>query len=288
MLENRRKIAILSDSTADLNEEFIKEYDIKFLPLHVNFGDKEYLDKVNIKNEDIFNWAETNGELAKTSAVSLGAAINLINETLENYEKVLFFTISSKLSSTFKIVQMAGEQSHRPEDVKVIDSLNLATGISMLILKAGDMIDKGLDIEEIEKSLDAIKDKVGTSFVIDSLKYLKMGGRCTGIEAFAGSALKLHPKIVMKNGELGSGKKYRGQIDRVITNYSKEILENYQDYDNSAIFLTYVGVNEKLLSSIYDEVVSLNYFENVYLIETGSVISSHCGPGTFGMIYLEK
>ena len=129
---------------------------------------------------------------------------------------------------------------------------------------------------------------VRASFIVDTLTYLHRGGRCSGVAALAGGALKLHPKIVVENGAMKPDKKYRGKMNSAIMTYVKDLEPQIKNAKTDRVFLTHSGCDEELLQSIYDYVKELNIFKEIHIARAGGVISSHCGPGTFGLLFIEN
>ena len=127
---------------------------------------------------------------------------------------------------------------------------------------------------------------VRSSFVVDTLVYLHRGGRCGGLTALAGSMLRLHPKIIVENGSMIVGKKYRGKIDKVILNYVQDMEEELKQAREDRIFITHSNCDDATVQAVYDYLDSLQHFKEIFITSAGSVISSHCGPGTLGVLFV--
>jgi len=281
-------IRIVADSTCDLSKEIIEEYGISIVPLHIVLGEKEYLDGKEISPDEIYAWAETNEDTPKTSAVGFEEALNLMQPMLETEDEMIIFTISEKMSTTANVFRMAAEELELENRVSVVDSANLSTGIGLMVIKAAKMSKEGNSREEICQDIEEIKAKVRASFVVDTLTYLHRGGRCSSVSALAGGVLKLHPKIVVKEGAMSADKKYRGKMDNVIMDYVKDIEKEMKSADKSLVFITHSGCEQGIIDSVYSYVKELNYFERIEITRAGGVISSHCGPGTLGVLYISK
>ena len=199
---------------------------------------------------------------------------------------ILFFGISSKLSATIQSATLAAQEFDEGR-VRVIDSENLSMGIGLLAIKAAQWVSQGLSTEEIYQKIEALKPKVRTSFVIDTLKYLHMGGRCSSIELIAGTVLKIRPQILVKDGSLVVLDKHRGKKEKVLNAFYKKYVSDNGKIDTDSIVIAH---SADIDSAEFLRNKASNDFDskNIYLAEAGTVISSHCGPGTVGIIYIEK
>lgn len=281
-------IKIVSDSTSDLSKELIEKYDIQTAPLHILLGEKEYLDGVDITPDDIYAWADANNDTPKTSAIGFEEAINIMKPIVGTDDEMIVFTISGKMSTTINVFRMVAEELEIENQISVIDSENLSTGSGLLILKAATMAKEGKSRAEICQVIEALKGKVRASFVVDTLTYLHRGGRCSSIAALAGGVLKLHPKIVVTDGAMSADKKYRGKIGKAIVDYVKDIEVALKEADTERVFITHSGCDQELLDKVYEYLKELNHFDEILITRAGGVISSHCGPGTLGVLYLSK
>lgn len=281
-------IKIISDSTCDLSAELLSKYGISILPLHILLGEKEYRDGLDITPNDIYAWSDEHKTTPKTSAPALTDAISLFKPFIENGDEIIAFSISSDMSTSCNVMKLAAEQLDAQNKVFVIDSANLSTGIGLLVIKAAIMAKEGKTASEIVESIEALKDYVRASFVVDTLTYLHRGGRCSSVAALTGSVLKLHPKIVVEHGKMDATKKYRGKIKSVILQYAKDLEEALKNSQPERVFITHSGCDEKIIEAVKDYLKSLNIFEEILVTHAGGVISSHCGPGTLGVLFISK
>ena len=281
-------IKIISDSTCDLTKELLEEYDISILPLHVMLGEKDLLDGVTVTPDEIYEWADANKTTPKTSAPSIEDAIDLIKPYVENGDNVIYFSISKEMSTSINVINLAVDELEANDKVFVIDSGNLSTGVGHLVLEAATMVKEGMDVKDIVAKIEELKPRVRASFVVDTLTYLHRGGRCGSVAALAGGVLKLHPKIVVEDGKMGATKKYRGKMDSVILSYAKEMEEEYRNAKTDRIFITHSGCDEKIIESVSSYLRELDIFKEIIVTRAGSVISSHCGYGTLGILYIAK
>lgn len=284
IIMEKRKVKIFADSTCDLSDELIKKYDITIVPLCIVLDGKSYYDRLEITPKDIFKWADENKKTPKTAAITFEYAEDLVHPCMEANEDVIFFGISEDMSTTCNVMRLVGEgfESGR---VFVVNSQNLSTGIGLQVIRAAEMAMGGASAEEIVSEIEAARSKVQASFVVDTLTYLAMGGRCSGATALLGNALKLHPCIEVRDGKMGVSKKYRGKMNRVVMSYVKDQTEKLKDADGKRIFITHSGVDSAIVDEVREYLKSLDKFDEIIETTAGGVISSHCGPGTLGILY---
>ena len=280
-------VKVVSDSTCDLSKDLIEKYDISIIPLHIILGEEEHRDGVDITPEDIYKWSDANNTTPKTSAVSIEDAVDAIKPYVEAGQEVVVFSIASGMSTTGNVFRLAVEELKAEDKVRIIDSANLSTGIGLQVIEAACMAKQGKDMEEIAEAMEAIKPKVRASFVVDTLTYLYRVGRCSGLAAMAGGVVKLHPKIVVKDGVMGAEKKYRGKMSSVILNYAKDMEDDLLKARKDRIFITHSGCDQETIDSVKQYLESLKRFDEILVTRAGGVISSHCGPGTLGVLFIE-
>ncbi|MBQ8684853.1 MAG: DegV family protein [Clostridia bacterium] len=276
-------IRITSDSTCDLGA-LVAENDIGILPLQVNLDAEAYRDGVDITPQDIFDFVARTKILPKTSAPSVAEYEEFFAEQLKTYDAVLHFNISSKSSGSHNFAKLAAEGFNGK--VRVVDSQALSSGQGLLVMKAVDMLKEGKSLDEIEETVSALRPFVNTSFVPDQLDYLHKGGRCSGMTMFVANALKIHPKIVMKEGQLMQGGKYRGHMIHCISKYIDDLKETYPDYDKTRCFVTHSSADKELVEAAKAKVKEIFEFDEIIETVAGSIITSHCGKGTLGVLFI--
>lgn len=281
-------VKILSDSTCDLSKELIEKYNIGILPLHIVLGEVEYKDGEEIGPDEIYEWADANKTTPKTSAIGITEVMDAYEKWLKEYDEIVIFSISGKMSTTVNVMRMAAEEVEKEDCIFVVDSENLSTGNGLLVIEAAIMAQEGKSAREIESHITQLKPQVKASFVVDTLTYLHRGGRCSGVAALAGGALKLHPKIVVEEGGMKPDKKYRGKMKKVIMDYAKEMEEKLLGAKKDRVFITHSGCEAEVLESVEEYLKGLNHFDEILITRAGGVISSHCGPGTLGVLYIEN
>ena len=277
------KIRITSDSTCDLGH-LVAERDIGILPLGVTLGENSYRDGVDITPQDIFDFVAEKKMLPKTNAPSIAEYQEFFEEQLKQADALVHFNISAQSSGSHNMAVQAAETFQGK--VRVIDSMALSSGQGLLVLKAADMRDEGKSLDEIEDMILALRERVNTSFIPDRLDYLYKGGRCSKMEMFGANILKIHPLIYMENGKLVPGKKYRGKMSFLIKQYVEDLKNMYPDYDKTRCFVTHSSADKELVDAAKEKVKELFEFDEVIETVAGSIITSHCGQGTLGVLFI--
>ena len=282
-------VRIYSDSTCDLSKELCERYNITILPLYIILGEKDYRDGENITPAEIFKWSDEHKTTPKTSAASLEDIEARMKPALDAGDEIIAFSISAEMSNMGNVIRLAAQALEAEDRVHYIDSRNLSTGIGHLVVEAAELAQKGAPAEEIVKYVTALIPKVRASFVVDTLTYLHRGGRCSGLAAMAGSVLRLHPKISVKDGVMGAGKKYRGKYSSIIVDYAKEMEAELRKAKPDRVFVTHTvpDSSREPVEQVLSYLRSLGYFKEVLETKAGGVVSSHCGPGTLGVLYIE-
>ena len=281
------KIRITSDSTCDLDSQNIEKYNIGILPLSVILGDERiYRDGIDLTPQNIFDYVAETGKLPKTCASSVEEYTEGFEKNLEGYDALIHFNISSKASSSYFNAAKAAEEFGGK--VIAVDSHALSTGQGLLILKACEMAEAGMSPEQIAEAVNALRPKVNTSFVPDSLDYLHKGGRCSLASLIGAKVLRLHPMIEMRDGQLMATKKYVGSMDRCLRNYINDLAAEYPDYDKSRCFITHSHCEPETVGKVRAIVKEKFEFEEVIETLAGSIITSHCGKGTLGVLFISK
>lgn len=281
-------VKIISDSTCDLSPELVERYNIDILPLNVLLRNKEYQDGKNITPEEIFKWADENKTTPKTSAPTMDTAVEMIKPYVEEGMEVVCFCISESMSTSGNVMRMVARELEAEDKVTVIDSANLSTGVGLMVIEAAIMASEGKSSSDIKAAIEILKPKVRASFVVDTLTYLYRGGRCSATAAMAGSVLKLHPKIVVENGAMDATKKYRGKLAAVIMSYVKDMEDELKNARNDRVFITHSGCDREIVEGVKEYLRELGIFNEILETRAGGVVSSHCGPGTLGVLFISK
>ena len=277
------KIRITSDSTCDLNH-LIEERNIGIMSLQVNLGSDAFRDGVDITPQKIFDFVAETGTLPKTAAPSIGEYEDFFTKELAGYDALIHINISSKSSGSHNFAKTAAESFGGK--VFVVDSKALSSGQGLLVLKACDMRDEGKSAEEIVATLEELRGRINTSFVPDNLDYLHKGGRVSGMVKTVAGMFKIHPQILMDDGQLVPGKKYKGKMSVLIKQYVDDLKELYPSYDKSRCFITHSSADRDLVEAATAKVKEVFEFDEIIETVAGSIITSHCGKGTLGVLFV--
>lgn len=275
-------VSICTDSCSDLSADLIAERNIKVIPLQV------LVDGRNIKDgdltlEELFASVVRTGQLPKTSAPSVADFVKFFKGS----DEIVFIGISEKLSATLQSASLAVEEL-KEQKIFVVDSKNLSTGIGLLALKAADLRDKGLGADKIARELNTMTNKVRTSFVIDTMEYLYKGGRCSGLQALAGSLLQIRPVItVQADGSLGIKHKIRGTRGKALNTLLEDFKADLPDMDLQRVFVTHTVCPDDA-GYLVQELQKLAPIEQILITTAGATIASHCGPKTIGILYMKS
>lgn len=280
------KIKITADSTADLSQELLARYDVTTIPLYVTMGEESYQDGVTVTPEDIYKYYADTKTTPKTAAASVQDYMDFFAEQLKNNDTLIHFNISSEFSSTHQNALLAAEEVEGT--VYVVDSRNLSTGTALLILDACDMIAAGKSAEEIVEAMKEEVDRVEASFIINNLTFLHKGGRCSGVAALGANLLKLRPCILVEDGKMNVGKKYRGVYNKCMAEYIKDRIAGRDDIDTKRIFITHTKCDKDCIDAAYKAVKEYGNFEEILETTAGCTVTTHCGEGTLGVLFVRK
>ncbi len=277
------KILIASDSTTDLSAELRERYGVQTIPLGVALGENNYKDGVDIDPDMIYAHYEKTGQLPKTAAANISECADFFKKYTDEGYSIVFITISSEMSCTCNNAKLAAEDF---ENVYVVDGRNLSTGGGLLVLAACDMAAQGMSAKEIAEKTEALTDKVDASFIVDSLEFLHKGGRCSAVAAFGANLLQLKPCIMVRDGKMGVGKKYRGKFGDVLAKYIADNVGDASDIDKTRIFVTHAGCEPAIIDACVKQVKAIAPFKEVLVTRAGCTISSHCGRNTLGVLFI--
>jgi DegV family protein with EDD domain len=278
-------IKILSDSTCDLSEAQLKEHNISLARLTVIKDGESFLDGETITPADIFAHVAAGGDLCSTTAFNIGEYEALFAKYAAEYDGVIHISLGSGFSSSYQNACIAAEDF---PNVRVIDSMNLSTGQGHVVLEACRLAKQSEDLDEIAEKLRAFAPRVEASFLLDQLKYMVKGGRCSAVAALGANLLGLKPCIEVRDGKMGVVKKYRGKYEKCLAAYVKDRLADREDIIRDELFLTYTPVDDNCLAAVKEAIEEHGHFNTVYETTAGCTVSCHCGPGTLGVLFVRK
>lgn len=282
-------IRIITDSTADLGRALAQAHQVRQVPLLVQFDREEYKDGIDMDSDRLFQMVGVRKQLPKTASPSPAAFRQAFAEATADGSQALYIGLSTQFSATVQNARLAAE-AFPAGQVQVFDSANLSTGIGLLVLYACDLVQQGNGMEEVLAALEAARPKVRTAFVIDTLDYLYKGGRCSGVQALVGGLLRIRPIISVADGGMVVATKVRGPrhkaLDWMLDGFARDAQQGLVRPER--VFVTHTGVPEDA-RYLADAVRRLMpEVQEVLETRAGSVIGSHCGPGTIGLLYMTK
>ena len=255
------------------------------MPLYVHLGERDYRDGVDIQPDDIYAHVAAGGALATTAALNMADYVQVFSEYSRRVDFVIHVCISSEFSSCYQNARLAAAEY---PNVYVVDSRNLSTGHGLVVLEAVRLAESGMQPQQIVAELNALTARVRASFILDQLKYMEKGGRCSSVAVLGANLLRLRPCITVKDGKMGVEKKYRGSFESCLRAYITEQLKDNDRVDLRRVFITHSGIDDAALALARETVESLQQFEEVCITRAGCTISSHCGPRTIGVLFIEK
>ncbi len=279
------KIKISADSTCDLPNELVEKYNIGIMPLYIIRDTESLRDGQDITALDLFEYTEKTGKLCGTSAVTVADYVSSWTQWRREYDAIIHIAFSSELSASCNNARIAAGEV---DGVWIVDSLNLSTGFGHLVIDAALMAEEGKTPEEIVAEIERLVTKLDVSFVLDTLNYLRKGGRCTTVQALGANILGLKPCIEVHDGKMNVAKKYRGKIESAYIQYITDRLKDRDDIDLRRVFLTDSGLPEDVRARLRDAVLACQPFEEIYSNSAGCTISGHCGPWCMGVLYYHK
>lgn len=277
------KIAISAESTIDMPKELLEKYDIHTVAFTILLGDKLALDG-KITPSEIFEFVGQTKILPKTSAVNEEQYKEHFASLKKEYDAILHFSLSSEMSSAYQNAVKASEQF---ENVHIFDTRSLSTGIALQAIYAKKLVDQGLSFEEIIKKVDEIIPHTQASFVLKKLDYLYKGGRCSSLAYFGANLLGLKPQIIVKDGAMKSYHKYRGTMQKVVADYCRDTLAEFNNPDTDVAFITYSSATDEMIAEAETALKNAG-FKTIYKTFAGATVSSHCGEYCLGILYINK
>ncbi|MBR0355594.1 MAG: DegV family protein [Oscillospiraceae bacterium] len=280
-----KPVIITADSTCDLSPDLIERYQVRIMPLTILLGESSYRDGMDFTPDDLYARYHADGTLPKTAAPSVQDFLDFFGPLVEQGCEIVHLDISAELSGTFNAANIAAQEL---EGVYVVDSRMLSTGVGLLCIEGAECAARGMAAAEIAAHLRALTDKVDTSFVLDTLEFMWKGGRCSGVAALGANLLRLKPGLEMKDGKLGVFKKYRGGINAVYKQYITERLAG-KSVRPGHVFITESGeIDPAVIADLEAHIRSLIPVEEIHHTRAGCTVSSHCGPKTLGVLFINE
>ena len=286
--EKRRvfvKIKITADSTCDLTQELLQQWNISLMPMHILMGGESYLDGVTVHPADVFVHVQNGGQTPKSAAANLVEYSDFFAPFAGEYDAVIHISVGSKFSSCFQNARLAAQEY---ENVSVVDSENICTGQGYLVLRAAKWAADGLPPKSICMRLQNLAKRVELSFVLNQLDFMAKSGRCSGVLAFGANILGIKPSLAVINGELKVVKKYRGSLPICVGKYITDQLDGRDDIDNTMVFVSSCQPKPGCMDAIKAGLRKYGKFEHIIETDIGTTIGGYSGPGTIGIVFAKK
>ena len=278
------KIAISAESTIDLPSNLLEKFDIHTTPFTINLDEQVIPDEQGVSSK-IYDFVEKTKTLPKTSAVNQVQFEEHFSSLLKSYDAVVHISLSSVISSA---CQNAIAAAKNFDNVYIVDSKTLSTGIALLAIRARKLADNGLDAKTIANKIQNLTPNVQAGFVLENLQYLYRGGRCSSLALFGANLLKIKPQIIVNSqGKMVLGKKFMGNFGVCVEKYANQILSDYKNPDLEYVFITHSSPMDEIVQKLTAKLKERG-FENIYDTFAGGTISSHCGPNCIGILFLNK
>ena len=286
--EKRRpllKIKITADSTCDLTDALVQEWDLSLMPMHILMGEESYLDGITIRPADVFAHVQNGGKMPKSAAANLVEYADFFAPFAREYDAVIHISVSSKLSSCYQNACLAAQEF---ENVMVVDSQNICTGQGYLVLRAAKWAADGLPARNICMRLQNLAKRVELSFVLNQLDYMAKSGRCSGVLAFGANLLGIKPSLAVMDGELKVVKKYRGSLPICVGKYITERLADRDDIEDGLVFISSCQPKPGCMEAVKAGLKKYGNFKEYYETDIGTTIGGYSGPGTIGIVFARK
>lgn len=283
-----RPIILSADSTCDLGTELEKEHNVESFPYHIVLDGNDYIDNISITTKELFQAYYDRKLLPKTSAINSVEFVDYFRPWVEQGYDVIHISLGSGLSCTYNNCCIAAEELGH---VYPVDSYNLSTGAGLLVLRASELIKEGLSAAEVKEELLKIREKIHSSFILDTLTFMSAGGRCSSVTSFAATMLNLKPCIQVDNtsGCMSVGKKYRGRLGAVLDKFVEDTINSYKDdIDTSRIFITHSEIHKSYVEQVRNKINSMMHFDKIYETDASCTVSCHCGPNTLGIMLMTR
>lgn len=281
------KIGITTDCVCDLPEEYFEIHDVGIVYFYITTDTGRFKDVYEIDSRNLLEYLEDGGKKAETNAPDPSEYKEFFEEQLKKYDEIVHISISDKISLSYKNALAALESMGADKErIKVVDSKHLSTGIGHIVIKAVDMRDSGCTVEKIVEETERIINRVSTTFIAKNANYLYRNGRVSKAVSDICSVLMLHPVLALKNGHITLKALQIGDYNKSVKRYIKSELRRSGRIDKRRLFITHAGCTIDEITAVKEEVKKLCSFDEVIVTKASATISSNCGAGTLGVLYV--
>ena len=277
-------VKIVTDSGCDIPKEWYGKLNIGIIPFNIILGDKEYLDGIDLDVKMIYKYVAETKKLPKTAAISPAVYREYFEKFTVDGNEMVYIALSSGISVSYG---SAAATAREMKGVYAVDSKSLSSGVALLVLYACELRDQSMSAADIAKNVERRASGVQCSFLIDKLEFLHKGGRCTGLERFASTLLKIKPTIIMEE-HMRVGKKFMGNWANNLSKYAEDAFMRYPEPDLKRVFITYTTADPEVIAKIKEKVLAKFPFEEVHETTAQGTITSHCGKNTLGILYMSR
>ena len=287
-----QKIVLSADTPCDVGEELKARYQVSLYPLHIILDGKQYTDGLDITSAQLYEAWWKHKLLPRTAAINPEEYQSYFAAFLDQGYDVIHISLGSGISSSNANAQIAADALKDKGNVYVIDSCSLSTGFGLLVCEAGERIKAGMPAEQVAKEVSALTQDTRASFILDTLEFMRAGGRCSSIAQIGATLMNLKPTIIVKNDRQGSmvvGKKYMGKLAPSLMKYVDDQLKDRTDLVLDRVFVTHSGMDDPaIIEKVVARIRELQPFQEVFVTQASCTISCHCGPNTLGVLFLTK
>ncbi len=284
--KKRKSIVITTESVADLSPDIIEKYQIQVLPHKVRTEEGLFKDGVEIETQGILKYMENPDHMVLPMGPAVKEAEEFFSKQLTYANNIIHISISSKIEHSG--YGPALEASRSFDNVFVIDSSHLSSGQGLMALEACRMAEAGMSAEQIVKELESTKKKIHTSFIVDNLDFLARAGQVGNGTANLVKSLMVRPVLVLRKGKMGVGMTYFGSRETAWKAYINSIMSRRANIDSRILFVTYVGITKRDTDWIREQIEKYMHFDEICFRQASPAIAVNSGPGTFGLLYIEK
>ena len=284
--KKRKSIVITSESVADLSPELIEKYGIAIIPHKVRTEEGVFKDGKEIETLGVLKYMENPNHSVLPQGPTVREVEEFFAKQLTYANNVIHISISSKIEHSG--YQPSLEASRSFDNVFIIDSGHVSSGQGLLAIVAARLVEEGLSAEQIVKELETYKKKIHTSFIVDNLDFLARAGQVGTGTANVVKSLMGRPVLRLRNGKMGVGMTYFGARETAWKAYINSVLTNAAKIDTRILFVTHVGISKRDTDWIREQIEKYMHFDEIYFKQASPAVSVNCGPGTFGLLYMEK
>lgn len=283
------KIGITTDCVCDLPEEYFEIHDVGIVYFYITTDTGRFKDVYEIDSRNLIEYLEDGGKKAETNAPDPMEYKEFFEEQLKKYDEIIHISISDKISLSYKNALAALESMGADKErVKVVDSKHLSTGIGHIVIKAVDMRDSGCTAAEIVEEAECIRKCISTTFIAKNADYLYRNGRVSKAVKDVCSVLMLHPVLTLKGGHITLKTLQIGDYAKSVKRYIKSELRRSGRINKRRLFITHAGCTVDEIAEVRDEVRKLCSFDEVIVTKASATISSNCGAGTLGVLFVNE